>query len=504
MKRFALTLAAMALAVMLHAQITSMGGNYEVVGRNLLTNRDIVAYKEDFKETVHHVSFDTLSNMALVRLWDLGDKNSRKHADYNCVMIFYDLVDHEVKWRKNINLLDDELSKVGRYLFYEEDKTLYLLEHSTGEAKFKIGKRIRPFFYSSDEGWLICATQRALAWNIKDFRKVDLNTNQVLWNRKLTPRADLKVLAKTNDSTLLFVGEGIHAVDINNGSGWDYDLVTEEYEDGRPRQVRSRPLVDSTSVYMAGVNHLVKLDHQGQLQWKTELPDEKTSHSLIGKHEDYIVLVNQGYAECSIFPYQSFWMKWGRPFLAAYDNATGELRYMHERQYMADYALDAKIKNDDIYILYADHEGHQSVERYNVIEGNLMKKKEVSQVTIDKVGHLSSFVGPEYFIMVDSVLKPLREIDSLGVYLEADKGIVHFDANLLQAKTIDYDDIYIYMGRHGDLRFFSYHNRVFAYDIDYKEVASFDFHDLYCTESEIYSIKGSTLYIINRDQLRME
>lgn len=505
MKRFALTLVAMALVVMLHAQISPMGGDHlEVVGRNLLTNRDIVAYKQTFDVTVHHVSFDTVTNTALVRLWDPSNRDSRKHADYDCVMVYYDLSDRAIKWRKPINLLDEGLSKLGSYLFYEKRKTTYLLNRETGEEHFTVGKRVRPFFSSSRDGWLICATMKGMTWGIKDFRKVDLNTNQVLWKRKLTPRADLKVLAKINDSTYVFVGEGIHTVSLKDGTGWDYGLKTEEYEDSRPRQVRSRPLVDSTSIYMAGVKRLIKLDHQGQLQWETHLPDKKTSHSLIAKHDDCIILINQGYAEYSLLPYQSFWTKWGRPFLASYDAQTGELRYMHERKVMVDYALDARIKGDVVYVLYADKEGHQSVESYDIVDGHLLKKKDISQVTLDKVGMVTSFVGPDYFTKADSVLKPLHEMDTLGVFLEADKGIVHIDVSLLQADVVDFGDLYIYMGRHGDLRFFSYHNKVYAYDLNFHEVATFDLHDVYCTESEIYSIKGNTLLIINRDQLRME
>lgn len=502
MKRIVFTLIASSFALLLHAQITPLSGSvYEVVGRNLQTNRDIVAYKETFDETIFHVNFDTVTNTAMVMLWNPEGKDRSRHSDFNCRVAYYDLVDHEVKWWKSINALDDKLSKQGNYLLYRKDKTLYLLDLATGAERFTIGKHIRPFLYSNKEGWLICSTDKALTWGAKNFRKIDLNTNKVVWQRKLNTRADLEAMGMTDDSTVLFVGEGLHAVNLNDGTGWDYALGTEEVEDGHPILVRSKPLVDSSFIYMAGRKWLVKLDHQGREIWKAELPDAKTSHSTLGIHDSCVLLVNKGYAEYSLKPYFGSWRKWGRPFLAAFNANTGETIYMRERMYMADYALDVIKIGKSLYVLFGDRMGRVSVERYFIPKGNLMKQKDIAQTTIDKSGPILGFVGPKYYTKADSILKPLRTLDTLGVYLEAKEGIIHIDANLMKADVISFEDLYVYNGRHGDLRFFSYHNKIIAVDPDYREVATFDFHDIYCTESEMYSIKDKKLYIIKRGQM---
>ena len=66
---------------------------------------------------------------------------------------------------------------------------------------------------------------------------------------------------------------------------------------------------------------------------------------------------------------------------------------------------------------------------------------------------------------------------------------------------ISFDDLFVYKGKYGDLRFYSHGKETVVVDGEDREVATLDFPDVFCTESQIYSIKDKSLYVINKEQL---
>ena len=118
-------------------------------------------------------------------------------------------------------------------------------------------------------------------------------------------------------------------------------------------------------IYIAGIKRLIKTDRSGKELWHARLPEQKTSISRLFATKDYLLMVNMGFAPHSYSFYYTYLGKWGKPFLAAYDKKTGKNVYMHERKKYVDFIKDVEFRDDDaLFLLFADQEGHQSVEKY--------------------------------------------------------------------------------------------------------------------------------------------
>ena len=471
-------------------------GNYVSVGRNLLNQSDIVAFKTTFDATINTAVFDSVSNTVLIDFRD----------DKTATTCYYDLENHRKKWEKTYKTADCAYSKTGRLLFCFQGNSISLIDEETGSPKFSIGRGLRALVASSEENWVLCATERSVVRGTKDLHRIDLNTNSKVWKRKLVVDQDLVLQSKLNDSVFLFIGDGLHAVNENDGSGWSCKLVTEEtdhyysYASGLIN-VYSPPYVDTTSIYMAGANEVVRLDHQGNPIWRTKLPKAKTSHSMLTVFDDLLVMVNQGLATIRFYG-MKVKVKWGKPFIAAFDINSGDMIYFHERSKHADYILDALVKDGFVYVVLADKEGHQSVEKYMIDNGSLMYKMEMTSVMSQAAGELGPFVGKDLYTRVDSALVRLIEVDTVGIYVETEMGVLHVDPELKNPEMYYSNEFYHYWGKSGGLRLFLHGDKTSALDADDREVAVFDFPKVFCAESEIYSIRDRVLYVISREQLK--
>lgn len=524
MKHFALSLLALASTCFMQAQIVPMGGgSYEVVGRNMLTNRDIVAYKETFEDVIYHAGFDSLTNTALLTLWDPEQKPMTRKNLYRRTMVLYDLENHTANWRKTINLREGSLSKHGEYVFYREGKDYSLLDLQTGSPLFILGRRVRPFVVNSEEGWLVCATDRskwAFRRGTRDFRMVDLKTNEVRWIRPdLNSTEEMYYIRNLDDSTLLFEGNGLHTININDGSGWDAHLDTRRsyYAGGYtyyPAKVVSSPAFDTNAIYIADAEYLRCFDYDGNMVWETGLPSLKTSHSLVAYDKNRVLLVNQGYAECYPSPYHALPVAYGKPFIAGFMRKTGKLCYIHERDRHTDVIDDVEWVGNAVYLIVSGHRffsgrrNSQTIEKYDVMTGDLMDKRDLSSAIYeaagDAVGLVGSFVGSLAYTRSDTTWVSLHESDTTGIFIACDKGVLHLNGNLVKVGYQPYEDLYMLNCELDGLRYFSKGGQIIVVDASGHEVATLNFHDLYCTESEIYSIKDKTLYVINREQLRMK
>lgn len=481
--------------------------HYETVGRDLLKQTDIIAFKTSFETTIHSASFDSVTNTALVTLWNRdGESQNRSYTDFNCTVVYYDLENHEAKWQREINLKDGRYWKKGPFVFREFGKGLSLIDEESGKEKYKIGESVHLVSYDVDEGWIMFANERYFSRGTRDLRCVDLATKKENWHWDLVSSQDLDATGTLNDSVLLIVGEGLHAVDVHNGSGWHVKLVTEVADQigmrvSYPMKVYSNPLIDSAFIYMAGAKEIVKLDHFGKEIWREGLPYSKMSHSSLGVYKDYLVLINQGIAPACPYPYQSFLMVWGNPFFAAFDINTGKMLYTHERSKNADYILSGINKENAIYLIFADREGHQSIEKYMISTGELMAKKTIAPMIVESSGGLNGFVGPQVYIRRDSSFIKLKEVDTLGIYVFCENGVLQFDNELKSVGYFSFNDLYVYRGKHNDYCFYSHEGKTIVVDANEREVATLDFPEVFCAASEIYSIKDKTLYVIKKEQL---
>lgn len=512
MKRFAITvLAVFAFILSLRAQVHIQEmSNYEPVGRNLLNQREIIAFKETFDVTIQRADFDSVTNTVLLTLIDEAVRDEKivdsgiRHA------VFFDLEHNELKWRKKYYRNEELYIKRGPMVFKVKENDFFLVEAETGEEQFKIGTGMWPVYFNTEEGWMICMTGTKGLGSRRNLCRIDLKSKSKIWERDVKSAQEFEMSTKLNDSTLLFVGNGLYSVDINNGEGWRLETNMQEmsnenyglYSLVSSVRVCSNPFVDGSDIYIAGIKRLIKTDRNGKELWHARLPEQKTSSSRLFATKDYLLMVNMGYAPHSYSFYYTYLGKWGKPFLAAYDKKTGKNVYMHERKKYVDFIKDVEFRDDEsLFLLFADKEGHQSVEKYQANTGALMGRKEVAPVVIQSSGSMNAFVGSDVCVKKDNKFVHLVEMDTVGVYVVCDNGVLHLDGGLKSTDFISFNDLFVYNGKYGDLRFYSHGKETIVADGEDREVATLDFPDVFCTESQIYSIKDKSLYVINKEQL---
>lgn len=512
MKRFAITvLAVFAFILSLRAQVHIQEmSNYEPVGRNLLNQREVIAFKETFDVTIQRADFDSVTNTVLLTLKDEVEKDEKIVDSGICHAVFFDLEHNELKWRKKYYRNEELYIKRGPMVFKVKENDFFLVDAETGEEQFKIGTGMWPVYFNTEEGWMICMTGTKGLGSRRNLCRIDLKSKSKIWERDVKSAQEFEMSTKLNDSTLLFVGNGLYSVDINNGEGWRLETNMQEisnenyglYSLVSSVRVCSNPFVDGSDIYIAGIKRLIKTDRNGKELWHARLPEQKTSLSRLFATKEYLLMVNMGFAPHSYSFYYTYLGKWGKPFLAAYDKKTGKNVYMHERKKYVDFIKDVEFRDDDaLFLLFADKEGHQSVEKYQANTGALMGRKEVAPVVIQSSGSMNAFVGSDVCVKKDNKFVHLVEMDTVGVYVVCDNGVLHLDGGLKSTDFISFNDLFVYNGKYGDLRFYSHGKETVVVDGEDREVATLDFPDVFCTESQIYSIKDKSLYVINKEQL---
>lgn len=515
MKRYAITvLAVFAFILSLRAQVHIQEmTNYEPVGRNLLNQREIIAFKETFDVTIQRADFDSVTNTVLLTLKDEVGKDEKIVDSGICHAVFFDLELNELKWRKKYYRNEELYIKRGPMVFKVKENDFFLADAETGEEQFKIGTGMWPVYFDTEEGWMICMTGMKGLGSRRNLCRIDLKSRSRIWERDVKSAQEFEMSTKLNDSTLLFVGDGLYSVNINNGKGWRLETNMKEVNNGygvyglafgmaSSVRVCSNPCVDGSDIYIAGIKRLIKVDRNGKELWFARLPEKKTSLSRLFATKDYLLMVNMGYAPHSYSFYYTYLGKWGKPFLAAYDKKTGKNVYMHERKKYVDFIKDVEFRDDEsLFLLFADKEGHQSVEKYQANTGALVGRKEVAPVVIQSSGSMNAFVGSDVCVKKDNKFVHLVEMDTVGVYVVCDKGVLHLDGGLKSTDFISFNDLFVYNGKYGDLRFYSHGKETVVVDGEDREVATLDFPDVFCTESQIYSIKDKSLYVINKEQL---
>ena len=145
MKRFAITvLAVFAFILSLRAQVHIQEmSNYEPVGRNLLNQREVIAFKETFDVTIQRADFDSVTNTVLLTLKDEVGKDEKivdsgiRHA------VFFDLEHNELKWRKKYYRNEELYITKGSMVFRVNESDYVLVDAGAGEETYRIENGMR-------------------------------------------------------------------------------------------------------------------------------------------------------------------------------------------------------------------------------------------------------------------------------------------------------------------------------------------------------------------------
>lgn len=505
MKKFFLIFALLLCSLFGFAQFD----NYKTVGRNNVTQRDIVAFVHRFEDEITRASIDTTSNRALVTVW--GDPKGKRIRKKDLIRreVCYDLESQKEIWSKKLNW-DEALVKIGDFYMYQmpqsymTDERTFRLNAETGEKMYKIGSNLYIPYVNYEKGYIICC--RKYFGHLRKFplKNISMQTNEVLWERKMDLSAGCEVEGKFNDSVLLLVASGIHSLNINDGTGWSYEMKTNKvesfvdypYEYKYVVDCHSNLLVDSTSVTVASCEEIVKFDTEGNVIWRGELDPEKTGRSHLVKNKDYVVLINLGFAKA-----RRKYKDSGRPYFAVFDAESGKNLCVHERQQNADYFLDAKFCEDTLFIISADKKEHFTVEKYLMPDGVALAKKTFNSTSTDKTGALYGFLDESIYVKNDSVLTPIVKADTNSIYVNCKRTIMKFNRKLTVMGNVEFMDCYELLREYNGIRYFGHDGKIMAVDANDTEIATFDFDSMYFSESKLFSIDGSALYEVDLKQV---
>lgn len=478
--------------------------NYKTVGRNNVTQRDIVAFVHQFDGEIKKATIDTTSNTALIVVEKPRGKRG-KRADRTAFS--YDLEEQKEIWSRKLKLLE-KISKIGDYYLLSMDKagtsTLYQLDGKTGDVLWKLGTAMYCPYIDSEKGIIMGYPNTTSRMQKKKLYNISLKDNESIWTRDFNRSLGCDYVGKINDSVLLFVASGLHSVNVNDGLGWSYEMQTDKQESysSYPYEYvfivdyHSNVLIDSVSATIASKDQILKLDLNGEVIWNNALPSKKTTLSRIVHNNDYVVLINHGF----VIGMDSFFRS-GCPYFSVFDWETGNLICQHERQQNADYFFDAQFFSDTLFVISADRKDHFSVEKYRLPDGETLAKKAFSPTDVDQIGGFFAFLDDDIYVRKDSLLEPIIKADTHSIYVKTEEMILKFNRKLTVSGNVNYKDCYELLQEHNGVRYFGHQGKIVAVASDDTELAAFDFGRMYLSEKKIYSIDNNLLYEIDLEQV---
>lgn len=453
----------------------------KIVGEDLLTGAPIMANQYTFPERIDNFQLDTIHNDVLIQLRGV---RKEKWLNNRGEVVRYDVDENKVLWSEKIHYQKESIEQYGGMSLHTTGGKSYSLDNLTGQQLWEIKTTL--VFADPIEKIGLGYRIQARKGKEKVLEGIDLTSGESIWQREINREYSWNEVFYLNDSTLLIAASGLHTLNIFDGSGWDYHTVTGKKDytasavgtglgiaaglltgtfavsSGHDlvRDVVSNIIVDSTSIYFASKEHLVKLNKEGQVQWQKSLPEDLTSKSSIFKYKNVLVMVNRGYA---FMGYRQ--LKFGTPFIASFDLKTGEQNFLvtlnNEKKEFIQW-MDQK--DDELLLVFNEH-----ISRYSLTEGNLISDQHFA---LDKFGGLNYFLGEQVFVERDSLFISLPALDTSKNYLYVKNGkVLVLNSDLEIEDEVRTEDFYIHYLDRGNKRFIAKADKTFIIDAEGRKIA---------------------------------
>lgn len=429
------------------------------IGKNFLTHQDILAKEIVFPDNIYHTYIDSLSNCITVQLRYKSPEGKIVHNTGKVVV--YDLSREKEKWSKKINYLQSNIRQHTDLFIQTTGRNSYSLNAENGEIQWQVKNAL----IHTDP-----CQKVGIGYKMKDFgplndmlQGIDLQNGAIRWEKKISQEYGLNRVFHLNDSTLIVVASGVHAVNLKNGSGWDFPAQTGEKiifpNNYLIYDVVSNITGDSANFYFASKEKIARLNHNGQVVWSTPLPEKLTSKSHIFKKDSILYMVNYGYA---FRFYKTF--RYGTPFIAAFNANTGQQIYLNTTNGKREKINGFQIRNDQLYLIFKD-----KIALYSLPGGSFIKE---NTYKIELDADLLNYVGSHVYRKTDSIYNSLALADSTThcIYTQNEKVLVIND-QLEIMQTIDSKDLYLYSLKEKDCKFLVKGPKTIVIDDHNKEVA---------------------------------
>lgn len=472
--------------------------NEKVLGKNLVDSTDIKGFEFVFPERIHETFIDTTTGFLTVQLRGL---RKEKWLSNTGNIIQYDIKNQQVLWSKKIAYQSSNLQQFSKTMIYTVANKSYCLDINTGNELWEVKNNIYYVdpIYNIGIGYKF----KSSTGYSNELEGIDLKNGNVLWKRDLNREYGWNDVFYTNDSTMIVVAAGLHAINIQTGKGWDYNTITGEKDytgtvaanavgvglglltgtfvtstgHDLVRDLVSNTITDSSNIYFASKEQIVKIDKQsGEIVWKFPFSNDLASKSSIFMNDSIIFMINKGMA---FMGYRQ--LDFGKPFFAAFDRQSGKQIFLSLINVKDDPILSYQIQNGEIFLVFKNR-----ISKYSMETGNLITEKVFPK---DNFGELKYFVGNQVFITnQNGDLISLPQSDSTKLFVFTSQGkTLSIDSELNVSKAIEYADLSIYYLRTKDFKFIAKDKKTLIVNNEGKRIAEIN------ATSNAFMI-GNTLY----------
>ncbi len=473
--------------------------NEKILGKSLVDSSDIKGFEYIFSDRIHETFLDTTTGFLTAQLRGLSKNGKWLNNTGNIVQ--YDIKNQKVLWSKMIAYQSSNLQQFSNTMIYTITNKSYCLDINTGNELWEVKNNI--YFVDPIDNIGVGYKFKSSTGYSNELEGIDLKNGNVVWRRDLNRDFGWNDVFYANDSTVIVVAAGLHAINIKTGKGWDYNTNTGKKDytgtaaanavgvaaglltgtfvmttgHNLVRDLVSNTITDSSNIYFASKEQLVKVDKQsGEIVWKFPFADDLASKSSIFMNDSVIFMINKGMA---FMGYRQ--LDFGKPFIAAFDRQSGKQIFFSLINVKEDPILSYQIKKREIFLAFKNR-----ISRYSMETGNMITEKDFPK---DNFGELKYFVSNQVFITnLNGDLMSLPQSDSTKVFVFTSQcKTLSIDSELNISKTIEYDDLSIYYLRTKDFKFIAKDKKTLIVNNVGQRIAEID------ATSKAFMI-GNTLY----------
>lgn len=448
-----------------------------IAGENYLTGETIKVKEFSFPNRIYYWRVVDSTSRVIVQLREINWRRTRWKEDGK--LVCFDLKERKNLWSQRISYVEPVVQR-GNLLFFCNDRwERKCCDINTGALKCSPEQRLFYLSPTDDIGMGFDPD------NLRKAQGVDLNTGNVLWERRIRMQYGVNGICPLNDSMLLLSCSGLHALNLRDGTGWDFEAKTglKDFTAAAAGSavgialgaftgvytiicgydvltgLCSNTLMDADRIYFADMNRLSCLGKDGRVIWQKEFDDELLSKSfLFTKGSDTLILLNLGYGY-----FGKRTVSYGRPFIAAYDRNTGTQLYAL-RIGGEDYPVKKFLVEESSIILLLE----DKIAKCPLVKGGDILQQRFADIDVD---YLKEFIRKDAYMQYGGTFIPLKEAYPGGLAVQGSCRVFILGDDLEIIDSIEEERIYRPITTVGSYKFMLNQTEIAVADSEGNEVA---------------------------------
>ena len=343
-----------------------------------------------------------------------------------------------------LNCENDSINWLYESLRFDLNLTgdFLLFSNETKTSRYDKKHGFEVYDFSDRVVYTIHANNSGLTYNnpkAKDeLNCVSLLNGEVLWTANISRKEDWMDVKYLNDSVLIIVANGIHAINIKTGLMWSHPLLTAEKnqktltysvvnkgnvqkinnsyktsnEDNLLSHLGSNILIDGETIYFAGKEKLIAIKTNGEILWDLDLKTLPVSKMILTKSGSAITLINLGLSQ-----FKDNFVLYGKPFVMNVDAGTGKIN--SQSKYTSAENLIDFLPQKQSYLL---------ADKKNILQTNSNNESYETLIPLNDIryGRFVEFInGDEYYVEKEGYYVPLNFINDNVVYFKTENNKVY-------------------------------------------------------------------------------